>query len=286
MKRFTFLILFLQCLIGFAQTTIKTETLKMYNVSEDSKAINQSYTEHMFFGIFGIKHFVKALDVNLKGVQSVTITSDANPKIKFPVYKAIYNPDGTINTFEISEQIGKALQTKYEYKEGVISKEIIQYQGKNATVHTFYYNHDKMYIEKPDHRFEMLWLEGDVLLKKVYTDEKLGTEDRLMHNCRITRSIGQDVNKVCFNDSNFKVPLIITDYVPNVDDKTLKINLTKGESSEIRAIGDNKFAIYMQNKERFHITLDKNNRIKTFNYLGNTSRKEKPIQFTFTYTMF
>lgn len=286
MKKLAFLVLMIQSLIVFAQKTIDSESLKTFNVTNDSKKVNSAYAENMFFGIFGVKHFLNALDINQKGIKTVTITSNANPKVKTPVYKALYNADGTLNTFEISEQIGKALQVKYDYKQGVIEKETIHYQGKNPINHTFYYNDDKMYIQKPDQKFEIVWLEGDVLLKKVYTENKVGTEDRLMHNCRITKSIGQDVNKVCFNDSSFKVPLIITDYVPEVDAKTLKINLIKGEQSQIKSIAENKFAIILQGKEKFHISLDKEKRIKSFNYLGNPVLKEKPIEFTFAYTMF
>ena len=286
MKKIAFFVLMIQSLMIFGQKNINPDNYKSFNVSSDSKKINQAYAENMFFGIFGVKHFINALNLNYNGVKTVTITSNANPKIKTPVYKAIYNQDGTLNTFEISEQIGKALQVKYDYKEGVIDKEIIHYQGKNALINTFYYNDDKMYIQKPDQKFEIVWLEGDVLLKKVYTEGAIGTEDRLMHNCRITRSIGQDINKVCFNDANFKVPLIITDFVPEVDEKTLKINLIKGEQSQIKLMSENKFAIILQGKEKFHITLDKNQRIKSFNYLGNQARKEAPIEFLFAYTMF
>lgn len=213
----------IQSLVAFAQKTINSESIKTFDVTEESKKINAAYAENMFFGIFGVKHFINALEVNHKGVKSITITSNANPKIKTPVYKAIYNQAGLLNTFEISEQIGKALQAKYDYKDGAIAKETIHYQGKNATTNTFYYNEDKMYIQKPDQKLEMVWLEGDVLLKKVYVDNQISTEDRMMHNCRITRSIGQDINKICFNDSNFKVPLIITDYVPDVDANTRQI---------------------------------------------------------------
>ena len=270
----------------FGQKTINVESFKKFNPTEDSKKLNAAYAENMFFGIFGVKHFINALNVDYKGVKAVSVSSNANPKIKTPVYKALYNQDGTIDMFEITEQIGKPLQVKYDYKDGVVEKEIIHYQDKNAMVNTFYYNEDKMYVQKPNQKFEIVWLEGDVLLKKSYTENQIGTEDRLMHNCRITRSIGQDINKVCFNDASFKIPLIITDYVPEVDANTLKINLLKGEQSQIKSIGDQKFAIVLQGKERFHISLDKNNRIKSFNYLGNPALQEKPIEFTFAYTMY
>ena len=285
MKKIAFLILFINTLMVFGQKTINVDSFKTFKPTEDSKKLNAAYAENMFFGIFGVKHFVNALNVNYKGVQSVSITSNANPKIKTPVYKALYNPDGTLNMFEITEQIGNPLQVKYDYKDGVVEKEIIHYQNKNASINTFYYDQDKMYVQKPNQKFEIVWLEGDVLLKKVYTENQISTEDRLMHNCRITRSIGQDINKVCFNAS-FKIPLVITDYVPEVDVNTKKINLLKGEQSQIKSIGENKFAIILQGKERFHLTLDKNNRIKSFNYLGNPALKEEPIEFQFAYTMY
>ena len=143
-----------------------------------------------------------------------------------------------------------------------------------------------MYIEKSDDKFEIVWLDDDVLLKKIYVNNKVETEDRLMHNCRITKSISQDVNKICFNDVSFKVPLIVTDFVPEVDNKTLKISLKEGNKSEIKLIEDNKYGIYFKGKERYQITLDKDRRIKSFNYLGNPALKEAPISFVFAYTMY
>ncbi len=276
----------MQTFIAFAQKTINAENYKVFETTTQSKKINSAYANNMFFGLFGVKHFINALDLNYNGIKSVTITSNANPKIKTPVYKALYNSDGTISMFEISEQLGNPLQVKYSYKNGVIDKETIHYQNKNVTENIFYYQEDKMYIEKPKQIVEMAWLEGDVLLKKVYTDNKIATEDRLMHNCRITRSIGQDVNKICFNDANFKIPLIVTDFVPEVDEKTLKINLKEGNKSEIKLIAPNKYAIYFKGKERYQVILDKDKRIKSFNYLGNPALKEAPISFTFAYTMY
>ena len=286
MKRFTFLFLIIQSIFVFGQKSINAEALKLFNVTPKSKTINKAYADNMFFGIFGIKHFVNALHLNYKGVKSVTITSNANPKIKKPIYKSLYNSDGTINLFEMTGQIGQPLQVKYIYKEGVIDKEFIQYQNKDVIENAFYYNEDKMYVQKSNDKFEIIWLDGDVLLKKIYVNNNVETEDRLMHNCRITKSIGQDVNKICFNDTSFKVPLIVTDFVPDVDDKTLKINLKEGSKSEIKLISENKYGIYFNGKERFHITLDKDRRIISFNYLGNNALKEAPISFAFAYTMY
>ena len=286
MKKFTFLFLIIQSIFVFGQKSINAEALKLFNVTSESKNINKAYADNMFFGIFGIKHFVNALNLNYKGVKSVTITSNANPKIKTPVYKALYNPDGTIHLFEITEQIGKPLQVKYDYKEGIIDKEFIHYQNKDVIENAFYYNDDKMYIQKSNDKFEIIWLDGDVLLKKIYVNNKVETEDRLMHNCRITKSIGQDVNKICFNDTSFKIPLVVTDFVPDVDDNSIKINLKEGGKSEIKLISENKYGIYFKGKERFQITLDKDRRIKSFNYLGNPALKEAPISFAFAYTMY
>jgi len=286
MRLIVFLILVIQSTISFGQNVIDTEALKTFNVSTESQNINEAYADNMFFGIFGVKHFINALNINYKGVKSVTVTSNANPKIKTPVYKALYTKDGKIDTFEISEQIGKALQVKYEYQDGVIQKEIIHYQDKNAIENTFYYNQNKMYIQKPGQKFEIVWLDGNVLLKKVYTNQKLDTEDRVMHNCRITKSFGKDVNKICFNDVNFKVPLMITDYVPEVETTSKKITLVKGNQSEIKQIDQNQFVIIIKGKERFQVNLDKDKRIKSFNYLGNPALKEAPISFTFAYTMY
>lgn len=67
MKKFTFLFLIIQSFFVFGQKSINVEALKLFNVTSESKSINKAYADNMFFGIFGIKHFVNALDLNFKG---------------------------------------------------------------------------------------------------------------------------------------------------------------------------------------------------------------------------
>ena len=79
-------------------------------------------------------------------------------------------------------------------------------------------------------------------------EQKIGFEDRLMHDCRITKSLGQDINKICYSSSTFKVPFKVKEYSPDV--------------------------------------LDQNQRLKEFKFLGNKADKQQPLQFNFTYTFY
>ena len=143
-----------------------------------------------------------------------------------------------------------------------------------------------MYVKNANKLFDMVWLEGDVMLKKTYLDQKVGFEDRLMHDCRITKSLGKDINKVCFSSSTFTVPFKIKEYTPDVEPRTEKVNLIEGSWSEIKLISQNKYAISIKNQPQFEVVLDQNQRIKQFNFLGNKADKQTPLQYNFTYTFY
>ena len=143
-----------------------------------------------------------------------------------------------------------------------------------------------MYVKNGNKLFDIIWLEGDVMLKKTYMDQKIGFEDRLMHDCRITKSLGQDINKICYSSSTFKVPFKIKEYTPDVAPKTERINLVEGPWSEIKLIAQNKYQISKNNQPQFEVILDQNQRLKEFKFLGNKADKQQPLQFNFTYTFY
>lgn len=107
-----------------------------------------------------------------------------------------------------------------------------------------------------------------------------------MHNCRITKSLGQDMNKICYSSSTFKVPFKINEYTPDVAPKSERINLKEGVWSEIKLISSNNYQILKNNQSLFEIILDQNQRLKEFKFLGNKADKQQPLQFNFTYTFY
>ncbi|WP_415542229.1 hypothetical protein [Empedobacter stercoris] len=280
------LALFISCMIGFvasAQNTIVEKDLMVFQPTETSKKLNKAYSEHLFFGLFGIKPFIKALDLNESKIKTITITNASNKKV---AYKATYDVNENLLDFELTEEVAKPMKVNYTYKDGVISSEIIERKGSETRTNQFFYDQDKMYVKNANKLFDIVWLEEDVMLKKTYLEQKIGFEDRLMHNCRITKSLGQDMNKICYSSSTFKVPFKINEYTPDVAPKSERINLKEGVWSEIKLISSNNYQILKNNQSLFEIILDQNQRLKEFKFLGNKADKQQPLQFNFTYTFY
>ncbi|MDH2206777.1 MULTISPECIES: hypothetical protein [Empedobacter] len=283
MKKLASLITILVCFSAFAQKTIIEKDLMVFKPTESSKKLNKAYSDNMFFGLFGIKPFINALDLNEKSIKTVTITNASTKKV---AYKANYDAANNLLDFELTEEVAKPLKVKYTYQDGLIATETIDRKGSEVKVNQFYYDLDKMYIKNSNSLFDVTWLEGDVMLKKTYLDQKLGFEDRLMHDCRITKSLGQDINKICFSSSTFSVPFKIKEYTPDVEPRTEKINLVEGQWSDIKLIAQNKYVITMKNQPQFEVVLDQNQRIKEFKFLGNKVDKQQPLTYNFTYTFY
>lgn len=283
MKKLTLLIAFFCGFVAFAQNTIVEKDLMVYQPTANSAKINKAYSENMFFGLFGVKSFIKALDLNESKIKTITITNASTKKV---AYKANYDANDHLLDFEITDEVGTPFKVNYTYKDGVIETEKIERKGSESKVNQFFYNQDIMYVKNANKLFDMVWLEGDVMLKKTYLDQKVGFEDRLMHDCRITKSLGKDINKVCFSSSTFTVPFKIKEYTPDVEPRTEKVNLIEGSWSEIKLISQNKYAISIKNQPQFEVVLDQNQRIKQFNFLGNKADKQTPLQYNFTYTFY
>ena len=273
-------------MIGFvasAQNTIVEKDLMVFQPTKTSKKLNKAYSEHLFFGLFGIKPFIKALDLNESKIKTITITNASNKKV---VYKATYDANENLLEFELTEEVAKPMKVNYTYKDGVISSETMERKGSETRTNQFFYDQDKMYVKNANKLFDIVWLEEDVMLKKTYLEQKIGFEDRLMHNCRITKSLGQDMNKICYSSSTFKVPFKINEYTPDVVPKSERISLKEGVWSEIKLISSNNYQILKNNQSLFEIILDQNQRLKEFKFLGNKADKQQPLQFNFTYTFY
>lgn len=283
MKKFALFITLLIGFVAFGQNTIVEKDLMVYQPTETSKKLNKAYSEHMFFGLFNVKPFIKALDLNESTIKTITITNASNKKV---VYKANYDAAGNLLDFELTDEVAKPTKVKYTYKDDVISSETIERKGSETKTNQFFYDQDKMYVKNGNKLFDIVWLEGDVMLKKTYMEQKIGFEDRMMHDCRITKSLGQDINKVCYSNSTFKVPFKLNEYTPDVVQKTEKINLHEGHWSEIKLVSSNKYQILRNNQPQFEVILDQNQRLKEFKFLGNKADKQQPLQFNFTYTFY
>ena len=68
MKKLASLITILVCFSAFAQKTIIEKDLMVFKPTESSKKLNKAYSDNMFFGLFGIKPFINALDLNEKSI--------------------------------------------------------------------------------------------------------------------------------------------------------------------------------------------------------------------------
>ncbi|WP_313373846.1 hypothetical protein [Chishuiella sp.] len=283
MRKIALLIVFFSCVTIFAQNTIVEKDFMVFKPTESSIKLNKVYTENMFFGLFGVKNLVNALPIDESKIKTVVITNVATKKV---VYKANYDLNNHIIDLELTNELIDPTKVNYSYKDGVLEKEMITKKGKEQRVNEFFYDQDKMYIKNANKLFDIVWLEGDILLKKTYLDQKLGFEDRLMHDCRITKSLGRDINKVCFSSSIFKAPFKVKEYTPEIEPKTEKVNLIDGPWSEIKLIKDNKYQILKNNQPQFEVVLDQNKRIKEFKFLGNKSEKQEPMNFKFTYTFY
>lgn len=282
MKKFALLITFFSCISIFAQNTIIEKDMMIYRPTDFSIKLNKAYTENMFFGLFGIKNLMNALDVNSSKIKTVVITNKASKNV---VYKANYDVNNNLLDIELTNELVNPVKVNYTYKDGVLENEVIK-KGTDEKINQFFYDQNKMYIKNANKLFDIVWLEGDILLKKTYLDQKLGFEDRLMHDCRITKSLGRDINKVCYSSSKFQIPLKIKEFTPDVELKTEKVNLIEGPSSEIKLMSINKYQILKNNQPQFEVVLDQNKRIKEFKFLGNKTEKQEPINFNFTYTFY
>ena len=271
------------CFSVFAQKTIVENDLMVFKPTESSKKLNKAYSENMFFGLFNVKPFINALNTNESSIKTITITNASTKKV---AYKANYDANSNLLDFELTDEVSKPLKVNFTYKDGFISSESIEKKGSEAKVNQFFYDQDKMYIKNANKLFDIVWLEGDVMLKKTFLDQKLGFEDRLMHDCRITKSLGQDINKICYSSSTFSVPFKVKEFTPDVAPKTEKVSLTEGSWSEIKLVSQNKYVITMKNQPQFEVVLDQNQRIKEFKFLGNKADKQQPLKYNFTYTFY
>lgn len=283
MKKIALFITLLIGFVAFGQNTIVEKDLMVFQPTETSKKLNKAYSEHLFFGLFNVKPFIKALELSDSKIKTMTITNASNKKV---VYKANYDATENLLDFELTDEVAKPIKVKYTYKDGVIFSETIERKGSEPKTNQFFYDQDKMYVKNGNKLFDIVWLEGDVMLKKTYMEQKIGFEDRMMHDCRITKSLGQDINKVCFSNSTFKVPFKLNEYTPDVVQKTEKINLQEGPWSEIKLVSSNKYQILKNNLPQFEVILDQNQRLKEFKFLGNKADKQQPLQFNFTYTFY
>ena len=129
MKKIALFITFLIGFVAFGQNTIVQKDLMVYQPTESSKNLNKAYSEHMFFGLFNVKPFIKALDLNESKIKTITITNASSKKV---AYKANYDATGNLLDFELTDEVATPTKVSYTYKEGVISAETFAKKGSEA----------------------------------------------------------------------------------------------------------------------------------------------------------
>lgn len=286
MNAIKFLLIFLTTgLLG--QSTVDESSLKVFSPDDNSIHYNQVYTDNFFFGNFGLKQLISAVPVENKNIKSVKITALPSSGKTVPVMEIYYDKEGHLTQMKVLESFfGKAMTVDYKYNEGLIEEEtIVKKEGKKEVknINQFYYKDGKMIVKNFRDVLDVYTLNGKVLSKRSYLDGNLVFNDRMDGKCRLTYYKKDAINKVCFSNLNLELPLTIDEYTNN-EDKNGNIKLLKDAQLEIKKTKDGEYTVLNNGKEQYNLKLDKDKRIKEFNFLGNKSEKVAPVGFKFNYT--
>lgn len=269
----------------FAQSKIDPAKFKVFNPNETSVEYNEIYTQNFFFGNFGLKQIVKAIPINYDNVKSLKIFATNDTQNNALIMELNYNPEKKLTHMKIEDNLmGEPLSVKYIYKDGLIKEEIFTTEDGIKSNH-FYYNENKMIVENVKGVLDIYNKKDQVLYKTSYWDGNLVFMDIIEGKCRITQYRKQDINKICFSNFQLKEPLKIEEFTAS-EDQSGKVILEQDKSLELKKNSEQNYSILNNNKELYILTLDKNNRLEKFDFLGIRSQKVKPITFTFSYTYY
>lgn len=265
-----------------AQSNPKIEELLVFQPNDNSVLFNEAYTSNLFFGNFDIKPLINAVPVNYSNVKTIKISVETDAEKTPNVVEMNYNSEGKLTTAKISEKLfGEAISIEYTYSEGLIHKEIIK--NKNGTkANTFYYVDDKMIVKTVQDMIDVYRLNGKVLYKESYLKGKPIFQDKILGNCRTTFYMKQSIDKTCYSNFNNELPLILGKFTASEDTKTGKVTLEPQLTRKIILSSDRVYKIMDGDTESYRLTLNSENRIKEFEFLGNQSQKKKPMKFTFS----
>lgn len=287
MRYLVFLSLIFSSLI-FAQSTIEESKLKVFEPNENSVVYNQIYTQNFFFGNFGLKQLINAAHINNQSVKSIKIsaTSSAKPVSVMELY---YNKDGKLTQMKVLESFfGKAMTVDYQYKNGLIEKETITKKENNKNklnINYFYYKDGKMVIKNFRKIIDVYSLNEKVLSKKSYIDGNLVFDDKMEGNCRLTYYKQEAIDKMCFSNLQLELPLTIEEFTNN-EGKDGKPKLMKDRTLEIKKNNESEYSVLINEKEQYILKLDKDKRLKEFNFLGNKTEKVGAVNYKFNYTYY
>lgn len=285
MKQIIFILLILSLGLN-AQSKTDVKSLLVFSPDDNSKLYNEIYTRNFFFGNFGIKPLVNSLSINEKGIKLIQISAESDGTKSPDVMTMSYDKNGNLIQMNISKSFtGREMTVKYEYKEGLISKENFQ-EGKKESANIFHYANGKMIIENTKEMIDVYSLKEKTLFKESFLDNQPVFIDRIEGKCRITAYQQNDIDKICFSNFNFNFPLTMEEFTPTENIKTKKTDLKSESKWEVQETSERAYRFLKNGTEIYTLKLDKNNRIQTFDYLGNKSEKKKPVHYTFSYTQF
>lgn len=277
-----YILLFLSVSV-WAQSKSGVDRLLVFQPDENSVKFNEVYTDHFFFGNFGIKYLMNAVLVDQKNVKSIKISSETEGEKTPDVMILNYDKEGKLIQMKISEKLsGKAMTVDYVYKDGLIQEEIFK-NSEGSRSNKFHYAEGKMIVENLKGMIDVYQLKGKLLYKESFMNGKPVFKDRIEGKCRITAYQQDDIDKSCYSNFNGGLPLSMEEFSTSENVKTNKITLV---SESIWKVEDNKNGTYsfLNGKtELYRLELDKNSSIKNFEFLGVKSEFKKPIHFSFKY---
>lgn len=277
-----FLWLFIPVFIS-AQSKIDESKLKIFSPNEKSLDYNLAYTQNFFFGNFGLKQLMQAVNVNNQSVKTIKITAVRDSEKPLSIMELSYDKEGKLVQMKVMESFfGEDMTIDYKYRDGLIEQEIIRRKDGNR-INQFYYSEGKMLIENFHQLLDVYSLNGKVLSKRTYQDGNLVFNDRMDGKCRQTIFRSETINKICFSNLDLNLPLTIEEYTMAENQKTNKPELKKVQTLEIKDTKVLNYSITSNGKEQYILELDDNQRIKKFNFLGNKAEHIAPVEFRFNY---
>ncbi len=280
-----YILLFLSVSV-LAQSKSGVDRFLVFQPDENSVKYNEVYTDNFFFGNFGIKYLLNAVPIDNKNVKSIKISTETEGKKSPDVMVLNYDKEGKLTQMKISEMLsGKAMTVDYVYKDGLIQEEIFK-DSEGTRSNKFHYAEGKMIVENVKGMIDVYQSKGKLLYKESYMNGKLVFKDKIEGKCRITSYQQDNIDKTCYSNFNGEFPLSMEEFSTSENLKTNKITLV---SESIWKVEDNKNGTYsfLNGKtELYRLELDKNSRIKNFEFLGIKSEFKQPIHFSFNYELY
>lgn len=278
----------LVCSFGaMAQTPIKdVKSLLVFQPDENSKTYNEVYTQNFFFGNFGIKPLMNAIPINQSKVKTIKISAEKSGKKTPNIMEIQYDKNGLIQKMNISELLaGNKREVSYVYQDGLILEEKFK-DETGVKTNKFNYAEGKMIVQNIKALVDVYELRGDVFTKQSFMDGKQVFKDRIEGKCRITTYLKEDIDKTCYSNFNSELPLVIEEFVNSYDMKSKKTVLSPENKWELKKVDELNYSIYRDGKENYKVKLDKEKRVKTFEFLGNKSENVPAVVYSFAYTYF